>query len=279
MQGDYQKNSDAQNALLKQLGIQAAAPDASQQAQDDQAYFQGQSKLEQQGALDALNQQQMAQTDYSRNLGNTARMAGENTAQDIQSQLRDYLDQAGSQQDALRAGKSSAIAALLAQMQQQDAQRVQTQEQSQFDNMMKMFNFQLDAQNAATSAAKAANSGGGGGFGGGGSGGGGGLSSLTSGIPGAQNYLASVYPNQPILATNLMGMVNNVLQNKDVRNGKYILDPGNPSLGQQPKYADVGQQYMEDLLRNQFEKQGNKYNTQDINATLAALEAYLGKVR
>lgn len=270
MNAEYQKNAGAQDAVLKHLGITAAAPDASQQSKDDQAYFQNQSELDQQNALNALAQQQGAQTDYTRNLGNNARMAGENTAQGIESDLQDYLTQSDAQLSGLQSGKANAISALLAQLQQQDAQRVQTQQQQQFDNMMKLYNFQLDATKAANSSA----GGSGGGFGAGQ-----GLSGITSGLQGANNYLASVYPDQPILASHLMSQLNDVLSNKDVVNGKFVLDPGNPSLGQSPKYSDVGQEYMMDLLKRQFEQQGGQYNTGDLNATMNALLAYLGKLR
>lgn len=267
---DYNKNANDQQALMQQLGIQAAAPDATQQAKDDQAYFQQQMELGQQSALDQLASQQNAQEDYQRNLGSNASMAGENVAQDIGNQLRDYMDQAGAQQRALYSQKGQAMAALLAQLQQQDAQRVQTQRQQEFDNMMKMFQFQLSAQNSAMDASKLSqqNSG----FGAPGT--------LTTGLPGATNYLASQYPDQPILASNLMTILKDTLAQPDVKNGKFVLDPGDPAMGKSPKYSDVGQQYIEDLLRHQFEQQGgNRYSTGDINATLAALQAYLGKLR
>jgi hypothetical protein len=272
MQNEYQQNAQQQDAVLKQLGVQAAAPDASQQSKDDQAYFQNQSNLDQQNALNALAQQQMAETDYARNLGNSSRMAGENTAQSIDQQLSDYLDQAGGQLDSLTAGKSQAIAALLQQLQMQDQQRVQQQGQQQFDNMMKLYNFQLQAQNDAAKANHLQGSG----FGGSG---GGGLSGLTTGLPGASNYLASQFPNQPIHANQLMDLIQNVLSDKTVKQGKFILQPGDPSLGKDPKYSDVGQQYMEGLLRKELMNSPYANNPLDINAALAALEAYLGKVR
>lgn len=272
MNDEYSQQAADQDAVLRRLGVQAASQDASQQSKDDQAYFQNQSNLDQQNALSALNQQQEAQSDYTRNLGNTSKMAGENTAQDIRSQLEDYLTQAGAQKTSLEGQKGAAAAALLAQMQQQDAQRVQSESQDQFNNMMKLFNFQLSAQKASQSAAdKAAN--------GSGFGGGTGLSGLTTGIQGAQNYLASQYPDQPILASHLMQQLNDVLSNKDVVNGKFQLTPGDPSMGKSPTYSDVGQEYMMDLLRHEFEKQGSQYSTGDINSTMNALLAYLGKLR
>ena len=268
MQGEYDQQAAQQDAVLKRLGVQAASQDASQQSKDDQAYFQNQTEADQQNAQTALQQQQEAQSDYTQNSGNNAKMAGENTAQDIMSQLTDYLSQNGSQQESLNMSKGSAIAALLQQMQSQDASRVQTESQQQFNNMMKLYQYQLDATKADSSLSGAAS----------GFGAGTGSSAITSGLPGAQNYLASQYPDQPILAKNLMEQLNNVLSNKDVTNGKFQLTPGDASMGKSPTYSDVGQQYMEDLLRAQFAKQNGRYSTGDINSTMAALEAYLGKL-
>lgn len=269
MDQEYDKQAAEQAAVLKRLGVQAAAPDASQQAMEDQAYFQNQSKLDEQAAASALNEQQNAQMDYQRNLGSNAKMAGANVVQDLQAELNDYLTQAGSQKNALEASKSSAIAALLGQLQQQDAERVANQRQQEFENTMQMFKFQLDAQKAAQAAAAESNV----------QGAFGDSSSLTTGLAGAQNYLASQYPDQPIMASNLMEQLNDVLSNKAVTQGKFVIDPGDPSMGKSPKYSDVGQEYMMDLLRSEFEKEGSRYGTGDINATMNALLAYLGKLR
>jgi hypothetical protein len=269
MGADYQKNASQQDALLKQLGIQAASPDASQQSRDDQAYFQNQMESDQQSALSALNEQQAAQQNYQQNLGSNAKMAGANLSSDIGQELSDYLGGAESQMTQLRGQRGSTVAALLAQLQQQDSERVAQQRQQEFDNQMKLFNFQLDTTNSAMKNAPGAVSGTG--FGADGT--------LTTGLAGANNYLASQYPDQPILASNLMEQLNNVLQNKDVVNGKFVLDPGNPEMGQSPKYSDVGQEYMMDLLKREFEQEGDRYGTGDINSTMNALLAYLGKLR
>lgn len=268
MRAEYNQNAQEQDAVLKQLGISAAAPDASQQAAEDQAYFQNQFELSQQQDQSALNEQQMAQQDYTRNLGNTAKMAGENLAQDIGQQLQDYLDQASGQMTDLRHQRGAALNALIAQMQQQDSERVAQQRQQEFDNMMKLFGFQLDATNSMVkNQPQAAGTG----FGAEGT--------LTTGTPGAENYLASMYPDQPILASNLMDQIQDVLANKQVKEGKFVIDPGDPAMGKSPKYSDVGQQFMESLLRKEFRKEGNRYSASDINNTMAALQAYLGKLR
>lgn len=278
MQGEYDKQASEQDAVLKRLGVQAASQDASQQSKDDQAYFQNQAELDQQNAMTAQDQQQNAATNYQRDMGSNAQMAGENTAQDIHQQLSDYLDQANGQMGALTSQKQSGIAALLSQMQAQDQQNAQSNRQKEIDNLMSMFNFQLSAQKAGDSAAAKGIMGG---IGGGGAQGTGGSSLFkgTTGLQGATNYLAEQYPDQPILAKNLMTQLNDMLASKDVVNGKFELTPGDPSLGQAPKYSNVGQEKMMDLLRKEFEQSGGQYSTGDINATMNALLAYLGKLR
>lgn len=271
LQKQYGQQSREQDALMQQLGIKAAQPEASQQARDDQKYFQSQLEMDQQAELNALNEQQNAAETYQRELGSTTRLAGENTAQDIIAQLNDYLDQAESQMSGLRGQKAQTLSALVQQLQAQDAQRVESQRQSEIDNMMKMYRFQLDALNASEANAvrqaklqQGANQD---------------IFKGTSGLSGASNYLAQQYPDQPILASNLMEQVNDVLANKNVVRGKFQLDPGDPSLGKGPTYSDVGQEYMIDLLRREFEKEGGRYSNRDINNTINALLAYMGKLR
>lgn len=271
LQKQYGAQSKEQDALMQQLGIKAAQPEASEQARDDQKYFQSQMEMDQQASLNALNEQQNAAETYQRQLGSSTRVAGENTAQDIRSQLEEYMDQANTQMSGLQSQKSQTLAALLQQLQSQDSQRVETQRQSQIDNMMNMYRFQLDAMNSSEEnkarQAKLESQMNEGTFKG------------TSGLAGASNYLAEQYPDQPILASNLMENINDVLANKDVVRGKYTLDKGDPSLGKGPTYSDVGQEYMIDLLRREFEKEGGRYGNSDINNTINALLAYMGKLR
>lgn len=271
MNAEYQENAGAQDALLKQLGIQAAAPDASREMQTDRAYFANQSEMDQQAALSNLNEQQMAQTNYQQNLGSNAKMAGANLSSDIRNQLEDYLTQANSQLTSLQGQRGGAIETLLAQMQSQQADAQEKARQQQFDNMMKMYNFQLDATKASGAGGE---NGVAGAFGGGT-----GAAGITTGLQGATNYLASMYPQQPVRSTGLMENLNAVLQNPEVVDGKFILEPANESLGKSAKYSDVGQERMMNLLRKEFENDGKTYNAQDLNATMNALLAYLGKLR
>lgn len=288
LQDMYGQQSQQQQQVLQSLGIQAAAPDASAQANTDQKYFQGQMESEQQAALNALAEQELAQSNYQTNLGNSSRMAGENTAQDIGRMLEDYMDQAGTQMTGLQGQRGSALSALLQQLQGQDAARVQQEEQQQFQNLMALSNFQLDAQrlssqnemdnlNYQLKLQQMMNDG---------AGGGGGDDSLFKGMmgnSGAANFLSQLYPEQPILASGLLSQIDDVMRNEDVVRGKYVLDPGDPSLGKGPTYADVDQNYISNLLRREIEQENiqnpGRYGSADIANAIDALMAYLGKMR
>lgn len=287
LQDMYGQQSQQQQQVLQNLGIQAAAPDASAQARTDQNYFQGQMESEQQAALNALAEQEMAQSNYQRNLGNSSRMAGENTAQDIGRMLEDYMDQAGTQMTGLQGQRGSALSALLQQLQGQDASRVQQEEQQQFQNLMALSNFQLDAQRLATQSEmdrmnyqlrlqEMANQ----------QMQGQGEDPLfqgTMGNTGAANFLAQLYPDQPILASGLLSNIDDVMRNEDVVRGKYVLDPGDPGMGKGPTYADVDQNYISNLLRREIEQENiqnpGRYGPSDIANAIDALMAYLGKMR
>jgi hypothetical protein len=268
LQQQYQGQQEQQNALLQQLGIQAAAPDASKRAMEDQSYFQGQMETDQQSALNALNQQQQAAQIYQQQLGDTTRVAGENTAQDIGRMLEDYLSQAEQQKTGLQAQRGSALQSLLSQMQGQAADRAAKEEQQQFDNLLNMSRFQLDAAQAAAKASGSPTDM---------------LFKGTSGLSGAQNFLGQQYKDSPILASGIMEQLQDVLANPDVVRGKFELAPGDPALGKGPTYSDVGQEMMMDLLRKEFEQENQKtpgqYQTGDINNAINALLAYMGKLR
>jgi hypothetical protein len=268
LQQQYGQQQQQQQALLQKLGIMAAAPDASQRSSEDQAYFQGQMETDQQQQLNAMKQQHMAAQNYQQNLGDTTRVAGENTAQDIGRQLEEYLSSANQQMGGLQAQRGSALSSLLQQMQGQASDRAAKEEQQQFDNLLNMSKFQLDATKAAQQASGSPTDM---------------LFKGTSGLSGAQNFLAQQYPESPIKASGIMEMLNNVLANPDVVRGKFELSPGDPALGKSPTYSDVGQEMMMDLLRQQMEQanqqEPGRYASGDINSAINSLLAYMGKLR
>lgn len=259
----YAQQSNNQDAILRRLGVQAAQQPASQQQQDDQKYFQNALELAQQQGLNSLDQQQNAATDYQQALGSNAKFAGQNRVDAIGNALSDYLTQAEGQMTGLQGQKSQAMAALLAQMQHQDAQRVAQQTQQARDNLMKMFQFQLDATKAGNSAHNNQL-----------------FKGMTS-LAGAANYLAQENPNSPIMNQNLMEHIQSVLQNPDVENGKFVLTPADPSTGKGATYAKMTPERMMKLLRDSFANDPNRqsYTTADINDAVNALMAYMGKMR
>jgi len=266
LQGEYNKQAEAQAALLKKLGIQAAAPEASQQAMEDQAYFQQQSKSDEANALDLLNEMKNADVSYNRQSADNTRLAGVNTAQDIAAQLEDYLQQANSKLSGLKTSKQSAIQSALAQLQQQDQQRIEKQENQQYQHLMDMANLQLRIQQMQQDAANKNT-----------------LFKGTNGPSGAANYLSEIYPTDNTTSSAILSAINDVMSDPNVIAGKY--DSGQKDMYGQEKYNDVTNEYLIDLLRKRLSGEGQgpltatQYSTADINNAINALLAYRGQLR
>lgn len=271
LKSEYNDQAAQQAALYKQLGIQAAAPEASQQAMEDQAYFQNQSQTDEDAALALLSQMKNSDVAYNRESSDNTRLAGENVAQDIGAQLEDYLQTAGGKLSGLRAGRESTIQAMLAQLQQQDAQRVTQQEETQYDRLMDMFNLQLkmqEMQNDQASKAKANQ-----------------LFKGTNGPSGASNYLSEIYGGggDTFTSSAIMDAINDVMADPAVIAGKYEGDTkdqyGNPVENK------VNDQYMMDLLRRRMSGEGQgplsgtEFSNMDMNNAINALLAYMGKLK
>jgi hypothetical protein len=270
LQQQYDQQKNNQQAVLEQLGIQAAAPGSMNQMNTDQAYFQQQNDLSKNQALDQINALGTADQNYTRDIANSSRLAGTNAANDIASQLEAYLQNAQGQVSDLKGAKANAIAGLVAQLQQQDAQNAQTQYNNQFNQMMALNNFQrditsdknqnqLDQLNMMLKQLQLQQEMGGGG-----------LFKGTSGMSGMSNYLSQQYPNNPQEASALSSLVASVLSNPDVELGRRQTGFGTDT--------GITNEYLIQLLRNQAEKQGIT-NPMDINNAIDALLAYKGQLR
>lgn len=267
MQQQYDQQKNQQQAVLQQLGIQAAAPDSMNQMNTDQAYFQQQNQLSQNQALDQLAAQGNADQNYTRDMSNTSRLAGTNAANDIASQLESYLQNAQGQVSDLKSAKGNAIAGLVAQLQQQDAQNAQSQYNNAFDQMMQLNNFQRGLTNDQNQnqmkqfdmllkqmqLQQQQNQG---------------LFKGTTGMSGMSNFLAQQYPDNPQEASTLSSLVASVLSNPDVQMGRR--QDGINS-------APITNEYLIQLLRNQAQKQG--VGDADLNNAIDALLAYKGQLR
>lgn len=266
-QYDQQKN-DQQN-VLKQLNLQAAAPDSMNQAATDQSYFQQQNQLSQNQALDQLASQGSADQNYTRDMANTSKLAGANASNDIASQLESYLQNAQGQVSDLKGAKSNSLASLVQQLQQQDSQSAQSDYNNQFNQMMQLNNFQRGLTNDQTKNQMDQ------------------LNLLmqqqklqqsaqpqspfkgSSGMTGMSNYLSQQYPNNPNEASQLSTLVAGVLSNPDVQMGRR--QDGASSV-------PITNEYLIQLLRNQAQQQGVS-NPTDINNAIDALLAYKGQLR
>lgn len=263
LQGEYDKQAATQAELFKKLGIQAAAPEASQQAMEDQTYFQNQSQSDEDAALQLLNEMKNADVSYNRQSADNTQLAGVNAAQDIASQLEDYLQQAGGKLSGLKAGRESAIQQALAQLQQQDSQRVSSQEDKQYNRLMDLFNLQLKMNNQQNDNS---------------------LFKGTNGPSGASNYLGEVYGGGDTFSSNaIMDAINNTMQDPSVIAGKY--DTGEKDQYGKPVQNKVNDAYLIDLLRKTMSGEGQgplsapQFSDADINNAINALMAYQGKLR
>ncbi len=263
LQGEYNKQAENQAAILKKLGIQAAAPEASQQAMDDQAYFQNENKADKASALSLLQEMKNADVSYNQQSADNTRLAGVNTAQDIGSQLENYLQQANSKLSGLQAGRDSAIQSALAQLQQQDAQRVSGQENTQYNHLMDLFNLQLKMQQMQNQNNQS-------------------LFKGTNGPSGASNYLSGIYGSSDTFDPKaIMDQINSVMQNPAVLAGQY--DTGKKDAYGQPVMNKVNDAYLRQLLVQQMSGDhglsGTNFSSTDINNAINALLAYEGKLK
>lgn len=266
---DYQKNQQDQQNVLNQLGLQAAQQQAGAQSQQDQQYFTNQQNLQKQSALDALQQQGNSAVTYQHNLADTSRMAGDNQASALLQQLNDYLGQANNQLTGLQSAKDQGYQALLGQLQSSDAQHAQSTHQAEMDNLMKLYNFQLEAQKAQDAQQKNNQ-----------------LFKGTNGPTGAANYLAQMMGSDRTgTEQQILQMINDTMADPNVIAGRHaqIDANGKPVVDQatgKPVTMTNTNQYIEDLLRAKMEQtSGTPYSTGDINTAINALLAYLGQQR
>lgn len=272
LKGQYDKQAAEQAALYKQLGIQAATPGASEQAKDDQAYFQQQSQTDEDAALQMLQEMQQGDVSYNQQSSDNTRLAGVNTAQDIGAQLEEYMQGAGSKMAGLQAGKDSAVSAMLAQLQQQDAERMASQEETEYGRLMDMFNLQLKMQEMqGKQASDAQNSQ---------------LFKGTNGPSGASNYLSQMYGSGDTFSSNaIMDVLTGVMSSPEAVSGKYQSPDLKDSMGN-PATMTTSPEYLTDMLRNRMQEgdpesplTNPNFSDMDMNNAINALLAYMGKLK
>lgn len=153
--GNNYSNSQAQQmAMLKRLGIEAAAPQTLQTGQDGQAFFQ--SLLDQSGAgyNSFLNSQKVAAKDFNTAQSNIAAQTGTNARADLKMSLQDILAQFAGRgadlQTQINQQASTMQQSAVQQMLDQQKAAMAAQ-QAQDDYNLNLAKFKLDQQKAASS--------------------------------------------------------------------------------------------------------------------------------
>lgn len=140
----YADTQKQEQDLMTKLNIQAAAPDALKQQNTDQAYLQGQQKLDHQSAIDALKLLQTGAQDFSRSGAEIARAEGTNQQANLMQQLQDYMTQAQGKIGDLNLAKSNSFQSVLGQLSNQQYSR----SQDQFQNLLALARLQQSMQGA-----------------------------------------------------------------------------------------------------------------------------------
>lgn len=273
MQAAYQAQQQQQQDLMNKLGIQAAQGDPRlQQAATDQQYFANQNQTDAQHQRDMLQQIAAADTGYQRNIASSSKLAGENTAQDLNNQLNQYLGSANDKMSGLQTSKAADITNLYNQLKNADAQRVTQSNQDAFNQLMSLNNFQLNTLNAQNQQQNSQND-----------------FALklqelqqklqgnsmgqNSGLSGSANLLAQRYGTDVNKATQLENILGQVLSQPDVISGQQKTKDANG----QDTMVKMTPEYVMQQLRNLAQK--NNLQGGDINNLIDAYLAFNGSLR
>lgn len=134
----YNQSMGEQEAMMKRLGIEAAASDPQniQRQQRDRDYFLNRAKTDSATQQSALNTQEQGAVDYTRQGSQIARSEGTSRQANLMSQLQEMLNQYEGQIGANETAKQQASHTALFQLQQQLADRAQKSAQQDFTNYL-----------------------------------------------------------------------------------------------------------------------------------------------
>jgi hypothetical protein len=137
----YASSQGEQEAMMKRLNIEAAAPQALEGQQSDRNFAVSQAAQQGQNVQDQLTQQGAGATTYTRQGSELARTEGTNRQADLMAALSDYMNQVNSQIGANEAAKSSAYQSTRLGLQQDSSKSAIENAQRDLENYMKIFGF------------------------------------------------------------------------------------------------------------------------------------------
>lgn len=142
--GQYDKSAAEQEAMLKRLNIEAAAPDILPQQQADRDYFTQLAARDATVERQALDREERGAVDFTQQGSQIARTEGTQRQADLMSQLAEVMNQYQSQIGAQKAAKQSTYMANLLGLQGDQQSNAMESAQRDFENYMKMIQLSRD---------------------------------------------------------------------------------------------------------------------------------------
>lgn len=136
----YAQSQADQEAMMKRLNIEAAAPDALKQQGIDRDFFANQAAQQGQVQQDALGQEERGAVEYTRKGSQMAQVEGTNRQADLMFQLQDLLAQYEGQIGEAEIGKNQSYLATLTGLQNDSQKQAMDQAQRDFENYIKVIN-------------------------------------------------------------------------------------------------------------------------------------------
>lgn len=136
----YSSSQQEQEALLKRLNIEAAAPDTMATQQRDKDYFTNLANVEGQTADTAIGMEGRAATEFTRRGGDLAKIEGTQRQADILTELENYLSEVEAQIGAQEIARDSSFTSLLSQLQSENSNQARQLSQRDFENYISSIN-------------------------------------------------------------------------------------------------------------------------------------------
>jgi len=135
---NYQGAQDAQAAELQRLNIQAALPQSTQQLNADRQYLGNQAANNGQSIDDALRLMGQGESDFAHRASIIAPQQGANLQADLASKLNDLQNQINQQIAGYKGQEAASAADLFSQLQSSASKSAASQQQANFENIIKM---------------------------------------------------------------------------------------------------------------------------------------------
>ncbi len=248
-QQNYDNSLESMTDEFSKLGIGDVAQVAYPEQQQDLQYQQTLNAAENDAFDRYLSAQQSSSNDLYSKMAANAGYHGAETIEDLLSELNTSLDSTSGQISTLNSQKSTGLSSLIAQLQQQQQERIAKAQQERFQNLLASGGFGMDIAKLQQSMqqASAQNQ----------------QKVPTSGLLGANQILAS--GSDP---TKLSGAFQQLLQQQEFREGRFKAADGTIVKLSGPQAAQYAAQMAQQM----------GLSPQDTTALVNAMYAYFGQL-